>query len=146
MVTKSSKIIYHPTLVTKLEVEKFRAFSPDLKMTFGKKITLIAGQNGASKSTVLGMISQPLGFPNTSKSDSKYTNAYHNINLSQFKTITGDTFKADYSEYFKMSTQFDIPEEHKYTIYMSGDSILPTSRILEQGLFVTSKQRSDQKK
>ena len=134
------------TRVHKLTVEKFRAFSPGASLSVGEKITLIAGQNGTAKSTILGMLSQPLGFPSRSKGDSQYTTAYHGIDLLALKTITGEYFKAEYSEIFRMSAQFDPPQEHKYTVFVAGDSVIPTSRVATQGLVVTSEARKDQKK
>lgn len=134
------------TRVQKLTVEKFRAFSPGASLSVGEKITLIAGQNGTAKSTILGMLSQPLGFPTRTKGDSQYTTAYHGIDLLALKTITGEYFKAEYSEIFRMSAQFDPPQEHKYTVFVAGDSVIPASRVATQGLVVTSEARKDQKK
>ena len=135
-----------PTRVEKLTIEKFRAFSPSASLSVGEKITLIAGQNGTAKSTILGMLSQPLGFPNRRKGDSQYTTAYHGVDLLSLKTITGEYFKAEYSDIFRMSAQFDPPQEHKYTVFVAGDSVIPTSRVVTQGLIVTSEGRKDQKK
>lgn len=134
------------TRVEKLTIEKFRAFSPGASLSVGEKITLIAGQNGTAKSTILGMLSQPLGFPNRSKGDSQYTTAYHGIDLLTLKTITGEYFKAEYSEIFRMSAEFDPPQEHKYTVFLAGDTVIPTSLVATQGLVVTSEARKDQKK
>jgi energy-coupling factor transporter ATP-binding protein EcfA2 len=132
--------------VQKLTVEKFRAFSPGASLSVDEKITLIAGQNGTAKSTILGMLSQPLGFPTRTKGESQYTTAYHGIDLLTLKTITGEYFKAEYSEIFRMSAQFDPPQEHKYTVFVAGDSVISTSRVATKGLIVTSEARKDQKK
>lgn len=134
------------TKVVELVIDKFRSFSPGAKLFVGEKITLIAGQNGTSKSTLLGMLSQPLGFPNRPKGDSQYTTAYHDIDLLSLKTISGDYFKAEYSEIFRMSERFDSPQSHKYTVKVVGNTIISSSRVVEGGLVVTSEGRKDQKK
>ena len=134
------------TKVVKLTIEKFRSFYSGANLSIGEKITLIAGQNGTAKSTILGMLSQPLGFPNRIKDDSQYTTAYHGIDLLSLKTITGKYFKAEYSEIFRMSPQFDPPQKHRYTVFIDGESVISTSRAAKQGLIVTSVARKDQKK
>ena len=53
--------------IKSLKILQFRTFASDTEIQIGKNITLIAGQNGTAKSTILGMICQPLGF---SKSES----------------------------------------------------------------------------
>jgi energy-coupling factor transporter ATP-binding protein EcfA2 len=146
MGSKFRQALRSSTRVEKLTIEKFRAFAPRTDVFIGEKITLIAGQNGTAKSTILGMISQPLGFPSRAKDDSQYTTAYHGIELLTLKTITGEYFKAEYSEIFSMSAQFDPPQEHKYAVFVVGEKIIPTSRIVKQGLVVTSEARKDQKR
>lgn len=43
-----------------IEVSRFRAMH-DLEIGLGQLVTVIAGQNGTSKSTILGMLGQPFG-------------------------------------------------------------------------------------
>lgn len=131
--------------IDKLIIEKFRSFYPNSVLDLGDKITLIAGQNGTSKSTILGMLSQPLGFPNRQKVNSLYTSAYHGIELENYKTATGKYFKADYSEIFRMSDKFDKIGEHSYSIFISGKNIDISDQIKNSGLVVTSEARKDQK-
>lgn len=131
--------------VDKLIIDKFRGFYPNSEFSLGDKLTLIAGQNGTSKSTILGLLSQPLGFPNRKKEKSQYTSAYHDIELENYKTSTGKYFKADYSEIFRMSEKFDKIGEHKYTIFVSGKNIDISEQIKNSGLVVTSEERKDQK-
>lgn len=131
--------------VTRVDIDKFRSFRRSLSFPIFDKITLIAGQNGTAKSTLLGMIAQPLGFPIRKKCDSAYTDAYHGIDLSSYKTISGKHFKADYSDVFRMSKEYDKPQSHKYTVFVDGTSIIKTSLAKTRGLVVTSIARNDQK-
>ena len=61
----------------RIVIQKFRHFVPNEEFMIGDRITLIAGQNGTAKSTLLGIICQPLGFPDPKqgkqrKADSLY--------------------------------------------------------------------------
>ena len=51
--------------ISKININKFRAFR-NQEFKVGAQITAIAGQNGTQKSTLLGMIQEPIGATNTS--------------------------------------------------------------------------------
>ena len=76
--------------IDKISIEQFRHFE-DVEFEIGKNITLIAGQNGTSKSTLLGMLCQPFSFgvqqgkTAGSSDNSTYTNNYHGINLAEHR-------------------------------------------------------------
>lgn len=140
--------------VRELHIKKFRHFSPGSVYKIGPCITLIAGINGTSKSTLLGMISQPLGFPDTGiaskkgkkeKTPSAYTRVYDSFDLYSFRTVSDRPFKASYSEIFRMSQKYDHRREHEYTLYLEGDSFDSTNPIATSGLNVRSERRADQK-
>jgi len=65
--------------VKQIEIDTFRRFH-NIIIPFGDHVTIIAGQNGTSKSTLLGMLAQPFSFgvvrgKTASKPDvSSYTN------------------------------------------------------------------------
>lgn len=110
--------------IDKLVIEKFRAFSPNTEISIGKNITLIAGQNGTAKSTILGMLGQPLGIGGPRKDKkSLYTNVYHKKNLKELATISGKSFSTDYSEVFRISKKTDVAGDHRYQVFLVGDSI-----------------------
>ena len=48
-------------IVDKIEIEKFRNITKQ-EFKLGKVITLLVGQNGVGKSSILGLIGQPFGF------------------------------------------------------------------------------------
>ena len=131
--------------ISKLEVTKFRNFTPGSVYNIGPCITLIAGINGTSKSTLLGMIAQPLGFPVVKKqSNSAYIRAYDSIELKDYKTLADRPFKTSYSEVFRISQKYDQRRGHEYTLYLEGDSIEENSGININGLNVRSEGRDDQ--
>lgn len=88
MTTKGVKI-------NKISIENFRRFH-NIEFNIGSCITLIAGQNGTNKSTLLGMLSQPFSFgvirgkTAGHPDNSRYTDNYHEINLAGFKDLTGN--------------------------------------------------------
>ncbi|MGN0261554.1 MAG: AAA family ATPase [Eggerthellaceae bacterium] len=76
----------------------------DLDIDLGQRITVIAGQNGTSKSTLLGMLGQPFG-------------------LRDARTIFDKTFSAKFTDIFNMSPNHDIPGEHLYFVDFNDESI-----------------------
>lgn len=131
--------------VTKLEIVKFRQFAPSTVIELGDNVTLVAGCNGTGKSVLLGMIGQPLGFPDRPKEKSGYTHNYDNFNFSEIKTPYGKLYRTQYSDVFRISEQFDHPKELSYNIFLKGDTILPSFKIDKQGLEVRSEGRFETK-
>lgn len=90
-------------LISKIHVEKFRGFE-DIEFELGESITLIAGQNGTQKTTILGLLSQP--FSITDKTNP----------LANEKPLCGGNYKSSFSEKFKLSKSFDKPKTHSWTL------------------------------
>jgi len=133
------QIFNHPEKmkVSSLTIHTFRKFLSDMKIPLHPNITFIVGQNATSKSTLLGMICQPLEFTSKYK---KYTRIYDDIIKQDMKTIAGTAFESDISDVFRMSPIYDNPENKKYTydIHLTVDDdtlVLP----------VSSEKRGDQK-
>lgn len=90
-------------IIQSILVEKFRSFE-NLSFTLGKRITAIAGRNATQKTTLLGLLGQPFTI---SSKDSPLYGA---------KTIDGYNFKSQFSDKFKISPNYDIIGEHKWTL------------------------------
>ena len=120
-------------------VNSFRCFAPKSSIELGNQVTLFAGLNGTAKSTLLGMIAQPLGFPLKKGKKSIYTHVYDNFELSEYKTIGERGFRAEFSEVFRISQKYDKPRNLDYTLYLSGDVIEKDAEIL----CVRSEKRDD---
>lgn len=86
-----------------IEVSRFRAMH-DLEIGLGQLVTVIAGQNGTSKSTILGMLGQPFG-------------------LRDRRTIFGKPFSTKFTDIFNMSSEHDIPGEHLYYVDFNDEAI-----------------------
>lgn len=132
--------------LTKLEIVKFRKFKKGQVFEIGPKVTLISGLNGTSKSTLLGMICQPLGFSSKKSAPSAYIRSYDNVDIGAQKTLLGTLFTARYSDVFRISREFDKPREHEYKLFLDGDAIVEGSGLREIGLLIRSEGRKDQKK
>lgn len=72
-----------------IEVSRFRAMH-DLEIGLGQLVTVIAGQNGTSKSTILGMLGQPFG-------------------LRDRRTIFGRPFSTKFTDIFNMVARSRYP-------------------------------------
>ncbi|HAU5603647.1 TPA: ATP-binding protein [Citrobacter koseri] len=93
------------TKLNKIVIDKFRALK-NVKIEFGDHITVICGKNGTSKSSILGISAQIFSF------DKDYIKD-EDLNYRQ---ITNEVFKSQYSEHFRISNNFDIPGSMKVGI------------------------------
>lgn len=90
-------------IIKKIEIEKFRSFK-NVSFCLGKRITAIAGRNATQKTTVLGMIGQPFTIRQSHP-------------MYGCQTIDGYNFRSQFREKFKISPEFDIIGDHKWTLY-----------------------------
>lgn len=90
-------------IIKSIEIEKFRAFE-HASFCLGRRLTVISGRNATQKTTLLGMIGQP--FTISSKTHPMYG----------CKTIDGYNFHSQFREKFKISPQYDVIGEHKWTL------------------------------
>ncbi|MBA1194496.1 ATP-binding protein [Pseudomonas entomophila] len=86
-----------PTKLRQIHIKKFRGLN-DITIDIANRITLICGKNGTSKSSILGIAAQVFSFRKDYASDEDIA----------FKTLTGDNFKSQISEHFRLSKIFDI--------------------------------------
>ncbi|MGR3219719.1 MAG: AAA family ATPase, partial [Candidatus Anammoxibacter sp.] len=135
--------------IDKISIEKFRLLK-NVEFEIGKNITLIAGQNGTAKSTLLGMLCQPFSFgvsqgPTAGSVDnSKYTDNYHGINLLRYHDITGSAFFYDCEDVFRLSRLHDtISKKYTYRLHLSGNCINRDSLVFGKGLLVRATKRKD---
>lgn len=97
-------------IINKAHIAKFRGFE-DVEIELGSQLTVIAGQNGTQKTTVLGMLSQPFTI-----NDSENP-------MRDEKPLSGGSFKSAFSEKFKLSDTFDIVKQHEWTLHLAnGDT------------------------
>lgn len=84
-------------------IERFRNMT-GVDVPLGQRITVIAGQNGTGKSTILGMLGQPFG-------------------MTEAKTLFGKSCRTKFTDIFNMSPDHDAPGEHLYHLDFRDDSI-----------------------
>lgn len=86
------------TQIKKIIIGKFRALE-NVEVSFGDHITVVCGKNGTSKSSILGIAAQIFSFEKDYSKEEGLT----------FRQITGNAFKSQYSEHFRISEKFDVP-------------------------------------
>ena len=94
-------------IIKSLDIEKFRLLK-NINLPLGKQITVIAGQNGTMKSTILGMIAQPFTCSIENNPTPKFL---------QFNT------ESKFSEIFNLSLKHDKPKEHIYYINLYNENL-----------------------
>lgn len=93
-------------ILESINIAKFRGFQ-NVEINFGSQITVVAGQNGTQKTTLLGIISQP--FTITDKSNP----------MIKEKPLCGGNYKSGFSEKFRLSQKFDVEKSHEWTLKTS---------------------------
>jgi len=89
--------------IKKVSIKKFRGFE-DVEFDLGGNITVIAGQNGTQKTTLLGVLTQTFSI---TKGKSP---------LYGEKPLCGGDFKSSFKEKFRLSETFDKHGEHEWTL------------------------------
>lgn len=92
--------------VESIEIERFRNFTP-MTVRLGRYVTVISGQNGTGKSTLLGMLGQPFG-------------------MAEMKDVFGRSMRAKFTDMFKLSPDHDIPGEHVYYVNLRDQDLYPS--------------------
>lgn len=95
-------------IISRVHIEKFRGFK-NVEFSLGEYVTLIAGQNGTQKTTLLGMLSQPFTI-------SKVHPLYGE------KPLSGENYRSNFKEKFRLSPVFDHPNEHEWTLHLVKNS------------------------
>ena len=123
-------------IIKSIEIEKFRGFEQQ-ELSLGENITVIAGQNGSQKSTLLGILSQP------------FTLSRNHV-IAKEKPLSGGNYKSLFSEKFKLSKKFDKVGNHQWTMILSEEDRDPftlesISRDKEEGTIRFWKKGKKQK-
>ena len=92
--------------VESIEIDRFRNFTP-MTIELGRYITVISGQNGTGKSTLLGMLGQPFG-------------------MIGLKDVFGRDMRAKFTDMFKLSPNHDIPGQHIYYVNLRDRDLYPS--------------------
>ncbi|QNK64103.1 ATP-binding protein [Pedobacter sp. PAMC26386] len=95
-------------IIKKAEVARFRGFE-NVEIELGSQLTVIAGQNGTQKTTILGILSQPFTINDPLNP------------MKDEKPLCGGSFKSAFSEKFKLSETFDIAKSHEWTLHISNE-------------------------
>lgn len=94
-------------------------------MDCGSKLTVIAGQNGTQKKTLLGLLAHPFSMSNknpekdTISAESEGTQS----TFFDYPTLLGYKFQSKFANKFKLDKDKEHPGEHEYTLYFNDTSI-----------------------
>jgi hypothetical protein len=108
-------------IISKVSIDIFRGFK-DVDFSLGEFVTLIAGQNGTQKSTLLGILSQTFTIP------------FSGHAFSNEIPLTGGSFRSAFQDKFRLSPNLDLAGEHKWTLYLKDNKIHPD--VDENGKFL----------
>ena len=87
------------TQVKSININQFRGLK-NLVVPLARRITLICGKNGTSKSSILGIAAQVFSFEKDYVKDQPLT----------YRALTGEKFESRVSEHFRLSKKFDKPD------------------------------------
>lgn len=93
-------------MLKEIKIHKYRSFR-DASFKIGTQLTVIAGQNGTQKTTLLGMLTQMFTLDPKSP-------------MGGEKPLIGGNYRSNFEEKFKFSPEFDKPGEHEWTLRFEG--------------------------
>ena len=95
-------------IIDRIDIARFHGFK-NVGFRLGKHITIIAGQNGTQKTTLLGLMSQAFSIAKESE-------------MYKEKPLCGGSYKSGFKDKFKLSPTFDKPGEHEWMVsFLTGD-------------------------
>lgn len=94
-------------IIEKISIDRFRGFN-NVEFLLGKYLTIIAGQNGTQKTTLLGILSQPFSLTDESNP------------MRKEKPLCGGNFRSSFSEKFKFSDSYDKIGGHEWTLHINN--------------------------
>ncbi|PMN08322.1 MULTISPECIES: AAA family ATPase [Vibrio] len=117
-------------IINKVHIEKFRGFT-DVTLSLGRFVTLIAGQNGTQKSTLLGLLTQPFTIPNKDHI------------LSNKRPLTGGNYRSSFQHKLRLSPTLDLAGSHEWTLFLNDKTLHPNLNS-DGGFTVESIPRDNQ--
>lgn len=91
-------------IIKKVHISKFRGFA-NAEFEMGDQITVIVGQNGTQKTTLLGILSQTFSLRG-------------HETMSSAKPLCGGNYISSFADKFKLSKVFDIANDHEWTLLL----------------------------
>lgn len=93
-------------MLKEIRIHKYRGFK-EVSFSIGAQLTVIAGQNGTQKTTLLGMLTQMFTLdPKTP--------------MGREKPLVGGNYRSDFVNKFKFSPIFDKAGDHEWTLVFDG--------------------------
>lgn len=105
--------------IKKVNIRRFRGFRGQ-EFELGSQLTVIAGQNGTQKSTLLGMITQTFSIPRENP-------------MYGEKPLCGGSYRSAFSDKFRLSPIFDKPKEHEWSLFFDNGQQFDIESIVRTG-------------
>lgn len=105
--------------ITKIHIEKFRGFQNE-DFELGTQLTAIAGQNGTQKSTLLGIVTQTFALKEGDP-------------MRAEKPLCGGNYISSFKDKFRLSSSFDKPKDHEWTISFDDNTDFTVESIKRSG-------------
>lgn len=93
-------------MLKEIKIHKYRGFK-DVSFKIGSQLTIIAGQNGTQKTTLLGMLTQMFTLDPKSP-------------MGGEKPLIGGNYRSDFTNKFKFSPKYDKAGDHEWTLSFDG--------------------------
>lgn len=105
-------------IIESVHIARFRKFN-DVTIKCGQKLTVITGQNGTQKTTLLGLLAHPFSMT----VDTKKKDIDPLFEFKSTKTLFGKKFESKFSDKFKLDETHESVKGHEYTLYFSSPNI-----------------------
>ncbi len=105
------------TQIKSMNVKTFRSLN-DVEISLGSRLTLIAGRNGTSKSTILGILAQICSFEKNYKTHEDSIRE----EVLKYKTIYEQDFFSEFKSHFRISKDYDTPENRYEVAFDINDA------------------------
>lgn len=108
-------------VIERATIKQFRKFH-NVEIPCGRKLTVIIGQNGTQKTTLLGLLAQPFSMSKTKSKTVKDSNVVDS-SFEEFQTITGHKFESKFADKFKLDKEKESVGEHEYSLHMMDKTL-----------------------
>ncbi len=112
-------------ILKKIKIKNFRNLK-DVEFEFGKHITVIAGRNGTSKTSLLGLIAQPFTYSVKNKPQAstifgtQYKTEFSDIHKATFDDIITGEYYIFVKDIYKENKEIDLFEDDTITLPVKG--------------------------
>jgi hypothetical protein len=130
-------------IIERIYIKKFRKFD-DFNMNCGSKLTILAGQNGTQKTTLLGLLAHPFSMSNKNPEKDTISTEPDNSELTfyNYPTLLGHKFQSKFANKFKLDKDKESAGSHEYTLYFKDTSIGDNGSFTLESIYRDRQERT----